>query len=142
MLFPFCLCAHAALSFLPTPYAYRSRSLSIPTAYPSPNKMSSSAPTASLSADSIAQARSQQQQQRQHQREAAEQQASREDRHAADSISAAAASFPRLSTAQRFHTDGLHCIFAFLQLKELPSTAAVCLDLQRAVQGAFSLSRD
>ncbi len=65
--------------------------------------------------------------QSQQQRDAAEEKAIGENRHAADGSSAAAASIPRLSTAQRFHTDGLHSAFGFLELKELPSVASVCL---------------
>jgi hypothetical protein len=31
-----------------------------------------------------------------------------------------------LATAQLFHTDGLHCVFAYLKLAELPVVASVC----------------
>ncbi len=84
------------------------------------------------SSSAIGDAHSQQQRQRLQQREAAEQKASGEDRHAAGR-GAASASVSGLSTAQLFHTDGLQCIFAFLQLKELPSTAAVCRDWRDAL---------
>ncbi len=81
-----------------------------------------------IAAANVSEAHSQQQRQRQQQRAEAEEKANGEDRHAAASGSAAAASIPRMSTAQRFHTDGLHSIFAFLDLEQLPSTGAVCLD--------------
>ncbi len=82
----------------------------------------------------VADAHSQQQRQRQQQRDEAEAKASGEDKHAANgSSAAAAASIPPLSTAQRFHTDGLQSVFAFLQLKELPSVALVCLAWRNAL---------
>ncbi len=114
-----------------------SLSLSTPTLLPSPPPhrlppflMSSSH---SLAAEEVAQAHSQQQRQRQQQRVEAEEKASREHKHKAVGGSAAAASIPRLATAQQFHTDGLHSIFAFLELKELPSSAAVCFNWRNAV---------
>ncbi len=83
----------------------------------------SSSPTPA--ADSVAQAHSQQQRQRQQQRKTAEEQEHIEDKRTGGG--SAAALIPRLSMAQLFHTDGLHCIFAFLCLRELPTTVSVCL---------------
>lgn len=68
----------------------------------------------------------------QQQRDEAEQQSISEDRHAAVvGAASASASAPALlaraySSAQLYHTDGLHCIFAFLPLRSLPAVAAVC----------------
>ncbi len=79
-----------------------------------------------------------QQQQGQQQLDAAEEQTNGEESRAAvaDTGDAAAPSVTGPSTAQLFHTDGLHCLFSFLALSELPSVACLCRAWCNALYGA------